>query len=116
MAAERQAERFTALIKNDGARWFGETPQHVTVLATLAQAYGEDSAEFKAYIAQQQAIAEMLRTSTAFQELGGDGAGRPETAEDKLDRLARERATANKISIPQAYTELLAEDPSLYAA
>ena len=116
MAAERQTERFTALIRNDGARWFGEAPHHLSVLGTLAQSFGEDGAEFKAYVAQQQAVASALRTSNAFNELGGDGGGRTETDDEKLDRMAKERATANKITVAQAYTELLSENPSLYTA
>jgi hypothetical protein len=32
MAAERQQERFGTLIRNDGARWFGESSQHLSVL------------------------------------------------------------------------------------
>jgi hypothetical protein len=115
MAAERQQERFTALIKNDGARWFGETPQHLTVLGTLAQTYGEDSAEFKAYIAQQQGVAAMLRTSAAFQELGGDGGGKTENATEKLNRMASERASKDSISYGDAMARIAAENPALYA-
>lgn len=114
IAQERQQERFGALIKNNGQRWFGEDAQHLSVLGVLAQTYGEEAPEFKAYIAQQQGIAAALRASKAFEEQGSDGAGRTETTDEKLDRLARERAKAQSISVPQAYTELLDEDPTLY--
>jgi len=115
MAEERRQERFGALIRNDGARWFGETPQHLTVLGTLAQTFGEQSPEFGAYVAQQKAVAEALRTSAAFNELGGDGGGRgPEAPEAKIERLARERAAEKGLPFAQAYIEVLTENPALY--
>ena len=113
---ERQAERFGSLIKNDGARWFGEAGPHLSILGTLAQTFGEQSKEFEAYVAQQKAIAQALRTSAAYNEIGGDGAGQVETGEGKLDRMARERAAEKNISIPQAYSEVLTENPALYSA
>jgi hypothetical protein len=115
MAAERQQERFGALIRNDGARWFGEAPQHLTVLGTLAQTFGEQSPEFSAYVAQQRAVAEALRSSAAFNEAGQDGGGRgPETAEAKIESLARARAAEKGLPFAQAYTEVLTENPALY--
>ena len=67
-------------------------------------------------MAQQKQVATALRQSAAFNELGGDGEGRPETNDTKLERMARERAAAKNISIPQAYTEVLNENPALYSA
>ena len=113
---ERQTERFTSLIKNDGQRWFGENQAHLGILGTLAQTFGEDSKEFGDYVAQQKAVATALRQSAAFNELGGDGQGQPATGEAKLEQMARERAAAKNISIPQAYTEVLNENPALYSA
>lgn len=115
IAAERQQERFQTLIRNDGARWFGEAPQHLSVLGTLAKTYGEDSAEFKAYAAQQQGIATALRTSAAFNEFGGDGGGQQENSSAKLDRLAKERAAKDGISYADALSKVAAQQPDLYA-
>ena len=114
--AQRQAERFQSLIKNDGARWFGEDAAHLGILGTLAKTFGEQSPEFGAYVAQQKQVATALRQSAAFNELGGDGQGQPATGEAKLEQMARERAAAKNISIPQAYTEVLNENPALYSA
>ena len=114
--AQRQAERFQSLIKNDGARWFGEDAAHLGILGTLAKTFGEQSPEFAAYVAQQKQVATALRASAAFNELGGDGQGQPATGEAKLEQMARERAAAKNISIPQAYTEVLNENPALYSA
>lgn len=112
---ERQQERFSTLIRNDGARWFGENAQHLTVLGTLAQTFGEESDQFSAYVAQQQGIAEMLRTSAAFQELGGDGGNKPESSEQKLSRMASERAATTGETFEQAYASVLDANPTLYA-
>ena len=83
--AQRQAERFQSLIKNDGQRWFGEAGPHLSVLGTLAQTFGEQSPEFAAYVAQQKQVATALRASAAFNELGGDGQGQPATGEAKRE-------------------------------
>lgn len=115
MAAEQQQQRFTALIRNDGARWFGENATHLDILGTLAKAFGEESAQFAAYVTQQRAVATALRTSAAFNELGQDGNGTgPESAAQKLERLAAERAKAKNIPHAVAYTEVLSENPDLY--
>ena len=113
---ERQTERFRSLVKNDGQRWFGEDAAHLGILGTLAKTFGEQSPEFGAYVAQQKQVATALRQSAAFNELGGDGQGQPATGEAKLEQMARERAAAKNISIPQAYTEVLNENPALYSA
>jgi 2'-5' RNA ligase len=115
IASERQAERFQAHIKNDGARWFGEDTQHLSVLGTLAQVYGEQSDEFAAYIKQQQGIAAALRSSEAFREQGGDGGGRTEGASQKLDRMAKERAAKDGSSYADALATVANEQPALYA-
>lgn len=112
---ERQTERFTALIRNDGARWFGETTELLGELQQFAKTFGEGSAEFAAYVKRQKATAEILRTSSAFNELGGDGGGRQENPSAKLDRLAKERAAKDNISYSDAMAKVAAEQPDLYA-
>ena len=111
---ERQRERFTSLIKNDGQRWFGENQAHLGILGTLAQTFGEDSKEFGDYVAQQKAVATALRQSDAFNELGGDGQNRGEDNGAKLDRLARERAKTEGISYTDALAKVAKENPDLY--
>lgn len=111
---ERQAERFQSLIKNDGARWFGEDAAHLGILGTLAKTFGEQSPEFAAYVAQQKQVATALRASAAFNELGGDGQGKGEDAAAKLNRLAGERAKAEGISYADALGKVAAENPGLY--
>lgn len=111
---ERQAERFQSLIKNDGARWFGETAELLTELAQFAKVFGEQSPEFAAYVKRQNAAAAVLRASAALNELGGDGQGKGEDAAAKLNRLAGERAKAEGISYTDALGKVAAENPGLY--
>src|SRR5581483_2457131 len=102
-------------IRNDGRRWFGETAELLTELEQFAKTFGEGSAEFAAYVKRQRATAEILRTSSAFNELGGDGGGRQEDPSAKLDRLAKERAAKDNISYADALSKVAAEHPDLYA-
>ena len=67
-------------------------------------------------MAQQKAVATALRTSSAFNEIGGDGGGgSTESASVKLDRLAKERATKEGVSYVDAMAKVAAEHPDLYA-
>ena len=121
MQTDARKQRFTAMARGtaDGQpnhRWFGETAQHVSVLETFAQTFGEDAPQFKAYVEQQQAIAAQIATSAAFRELGSDAGGRVETNEEKLDRMATARASEKQITVAQAYNEVLDENPALYGA
>lgn len=120
MQTDARTQRFTALIRGTGDsahphRWFGEVAQHVTVLESFAQAFGEDSPQFKAYVTQQQAVAAQIATSDAFRELGSDASGRPESAWTQIERKASElRAADPDLSIEQATAKALEQNPSLY--
>ena len=120
MQTDARTRRFTALVHgtDDSAhshRWFGEVASHVEVLQSFAQAFGEDSAQFKAYVTQQQAVAAQIATSDAFRELGSDASGRPESAWTQIERKASElRAADPALSIEQATAKALEQNPSLY--
>lgn len=109
-----QQQRIYGMVTS-GPRWFGEVDAHVAVITTLAQTFGEDSTEVKAYVQAQRATAEALKQSKIFEEIGSDG-DKAETGAQKLDRLARERAAAAGVPFAQAYTEVLGENPALYSA
>ena len=85
------------------------------VLNTFAQTFGEDSPQFKAYVTQQQAVAAQIATSAAFQELGSDASGRPESAWAQIERKASElRAAEPALSIEQATAKVMEREPALY--
>jgi 2'-5' RNA ligase len=120
MQADARTQRYTALIRGLGDsahphRWFGEVANHVEVLNTFAQTFGEDSPQFKAYVTQQQAVAAQIATSEAFRELGSDASGRPESAWAQIERKASElRAAEPTLSIEQATAKALEQNPALY--
>lgn len=120
MQADARTQRFTALVRGtaDSAhphRWFGEVAGHVTVLESFAQTFGEDSDRFKTYVTQQQAMAAQIATSAAFQELGSDASGRPESAWAQIERKASElRAAEPALSIEQATAKVMEREPALY--
>ena len=120
MQADARTQRYTALIRGLGDsahphRWFGEVANHVEVLNTFAQTFGEDSPQFKAYVTQQQAVAAQIATSEAFRELGSDASGRPESAWAQIERKASElRAAEPALSIEQATAKVMEREPALY--
>lgn len=120
MQADARTQRFTALVRGtaDSAhphRWFGEVAGHVKVLESFAQTFGEDSDRFKTYVTQQQAMAAQIATSAAFQELGSDASGRPESAWAQIERKASElRAAEPALSIEQATARVMEREPALY--
>ena len=65
---DARTARFNTLAKD----WPGEPAKHVAMLEVLAtsQEGGEESATFKDYVTQQNAIAEQVRTSKLFEEVG----------------------------------------------
>lgn len=123
-AAERR-KRFTDLVmgrsaEKDGLRWYGEVAQNVSMLEKMAAAFGEDSDEFRQYVAMQEATAKQL--SEATKALGSDaGPGerngawaRIQAEADKLlaadPKLTREQAVASAMERhPDLYAEYLAE-------
>jgi 2'-5' RNA ligase len=120
MQGDARTQRFTALVRGtaDSAhphRWFGELASHVEVLQSFAQTFGEDSAQFQAYVTQQQAVAAQIATSEAFRELGSDANGRPESAWAQIERKASElRAAEPALSIEQATAKVMEREPALY--
>lgn len=120
MQAEARRQRFTALVRGtaDGQpshRWFGEVAQHLDVLDTFAQTFGEESPQFTAYVTQQQAIAAQIATSAAFRELGSDASGALPSAWAQIERKAGElRAADASLTTEQATAKVLEQNPALY--
>ncbi len=56
--------------ESDGLRFFGDVEAHVNLLMSLSKAFGEDSAEVKAYIEQQQKVAAAMNESALLETVG----------------------------------------------
>ena len=112
MEAADQRRRFAETCKD----WFGKTEANVSLLVKMAEAFGEDSQEFKDFVISQNAIAAQLAESKLFSEIGtsrsADNAGTPG---GKIEAIARQVATERKITIAQAMTIAAEQNPQLYA-
>lgn len=122
MAKEARAKRFTGEVlgKSDasGIRWFGETDKHVAMLEHLADTSGEDSDLFAAYVTQQRALAEQMRSSSLFAEVGSGQGGLPTggDAMAKLNNMASARVAEGKAANHgEAMAQLEREQPALFA-
>lgn len=111
-------KRFTDLVTGhgdagDGARWFGDIAANVTRLEKLADAWGEDSEDFRAHVTQQQAAAEALARSDLFREIGS-GASAAGTTEEEVRSKAGELVKRGEFKeIGAAISAVMRADPML---
>jgi hypothetical protein len=118
LEAEAQAARFNDIVggrgeDSSGMPWVGGKDEHLTMLGSLAKAFGEDSTEFKTYVSQQDARATEAQKSGMFSERGSSSRGSASTksAED----LAAERFKTNPAkAFHEHLAEVLSEKPELY--
>lgn len=81
LETQAQTRRFNDIItgrdaEGDGSPPFpGEHAPHLTMMALVAKEFGEESEQFKVYIAQQRSIAKQMREAGLFQEAGASGGG-----------------------------------------
>lgn len=107
MEKEAQDARFRAL----SASWVGNPALHLGVLAQL----GEGSELFKQYVEQQNAISAQLNASELLKETGSSREGTAQTAQQQLDRIAREMMSAEpKLTYAVAFARAVDANPKLY--
>lgn len=108
MELDARTSRFTAL----SACWFGDKAKHVKLLESL----GEGSEAYNDYVAQQNAIAEAMKQSKIFDEIGSDHSGSNEqTATAKLEAKAKEiKAAEPALTYEQAYAKACEQNPAIY--
>lgn len=116
MEQAAQSKRFSELIRNESRQWAGSQASHESVLNALAQQYGEDSDQFKAYVQDQNGLAEQLSNSQLFNEIGSSAGGKPANAEQQLEIEAKKlfQASEGKMTFEQAYTQATLANPDLY--
>lgn len=106
---QARATRFAELVKD----WIGESAHHVAMLETLSGMEGSEASKlFTDYVTQQKAAAEQVRTSKIFGELGSSAPAEG-SAEAELDRLAKEKAAAEKTTYQIAYDAVMVANPEL---
>lgn len=95
------------------AEWFGTG--HDAILVGLAEAFGEDSEQFGAYVQQQNAVAEQVMTSELLKERGSSRSGDTLTASDLLESKAQELMEADaSLTHAQAVAQVADRNPDLY--
>lgn len=130
LAVEKQArealeKRMAAMEKKDrdtrfgilAKDWSGDKAFHLDMLEHLAtsESDGENSARFKAYVTQQNAVAEQLRQSGLFKEIGSNGKAVSDSAVLQADAEAKALMAKNsKLSNADALKEVFAKNPQLY--
>lgn len=112
---ELRGKRFTDLVmgrggEGDGAPWFGEVEKNVTLLKGMADKFGEDSDEFKAYVEQQKQVGAAMLTDGRLQERGSGQPGTP-NVESKLHEIAKKFQESDaKLTDEQAMAKALDSD------
>ena len=92
----------------------GDLAGKVKIMTTL----GEDSDEFKVYIAGERAHASQIHEAGLFSELGTDSQGQPisASAKDEFDQEVKTlRAKDEKLNQADAVARVASENPKLYA-
>jgi hypothetical protein len=107
METDARQARFRAL----SAEWHGDPAGHVDLLEQL----GEDSAAFRFYVQQQNAVAEQLKDSKLFEDIGSSRQPEGTTATERLTSAARQIASEEKVSFAQAVNLAAERNPQLYS-
>jgi hypothetical protein len=107
METDARHARFRAL----SAEWHGDPAGHVDLLEQL----GEDSAAFRFYVQQQNAVAEQLKDSNLFKDIGSSRQPEGTTATERLTSAARQIASEEKVSFAQAVNLAAERNPQLYS-
>lgn len=118
MQADARRKRFTEEVmgrgEQSGARWYGEPEKNVRLMERLADALGEDSKEFRAFVEQQRAVGEALRQSSLFSEIGSDASADADSPEAELDALTKKyQKQHGELTYEQAYSKVFSEHPEI---
>lgn len=112
LEAAAQRKRFGELATG----WFGKTDDNVNMLVKLAEAFGENSAEFATYTANQRAIAEQMKQSKLFEEIGSSQSDTAtKTAAQKFSDAVLTIMGERKVDYATAATVVAGMQPQLYS-
>ena len=125
LETEAQTRRFTDVIMGhdpagDGSPPFaGKHEMHSKTLALIAKEQGEDSEQFKEYVAEQRAVAKQMREAGLFKEVGVSSHGEQadaHVATKKFDDAVAAWQAANPgKGKGEAIIAVSAEQPKLYS-
>ena len=119
MRRDERRKRFTDEVRGvsdaSGTAWAGAIDKNVGVLETLADAVGEDSETFRDFVTQQRALAEQVRKSGLFTEIGSSQSGGTTSAWDRIEVEAHKIAADEKVTFAKAVDLVTQRNPTLYA-
>ena len=94
----------------------GDSEEAMSMLKTIAEAHGEDSKEFKSYVARERGHADAIHAAGTFKEAGTAGNGVVAgSAKEEFDEKVEETMKANdKLSVGEAIKEVNEKNPELY--
>lgn len=122
LMAENRVKVFTDEVMgrgpNSGIAYVGHIPDHVRMLCSLANTYGDKSWEVEHYKTSNRAAAEQIKAGSLFKEIGtARGNDATLTAHDQIDALARELTAKNpNLTHAQAFTQVIDNNAELRAA
>ena len=122
MESENRRRAFSEIVTgrggaNDGGpQWFGEAEKHVAMLEKLTKAFGEDSEEVAAYVAQQNEVAKAITASAAFKEVGSASPATASTSGGKISAAVKQlREKEPALTESAALAKVLSENPEWYS-
>lgn len=114
--ARLEAEARTGRLNGLAANFAGDKAAKVTLMEKLVTAFGEESDELRAYVADQNAAAEQLRAGGVFAETGSSAATASEkSALGQLNAAAAKIAADEKVTPEKAFMLACERNPALYA-
>lgn len=113
--ARLEADALLGRLNTMAANFTGDKAAKVGLMQKMVANFGENSEELKAYVADQNAMAEQVRAGGLFRENGSAGGGdNADSALGKLNALAKERAKEKGLSFAVAFSEVCSENTTLY--
>ena len=106
----RFTEEVEGKTKESKHAYVGDAAAHLKHMKSLAKAFGEDSEEFKHYLATQRQSATLAANSLLMREMGASGVDNETTAYGKLVALAKEHQSKNaNLTFEQSFAEVMSQ-------
>lgn len=104
----RFTEEVEGKTKESKHAYVGDAAAHLKHMKSLAKAFGEDSEEFRHYLATQRQSATLAANSLLMREMGASGVDNETTAYGKLVALAKEHQSKNaNLTFEQSFAEVM---------
>lgn len=119
LESERRKEKFTAEVigrsAENGQPWFGNPQENVSHLVSLAESYGDDSAEVRWAVTQKRNEAAAIVSTKLFDPISLGATEERTSVIAQVTRLAEQYRLADKdLTMEQAVSKAYAENPDLY--